>query len=111
MHELFDIWRNRRQDDTEFNDRTRVFALPSAKIAKPAERTQYAIHWRNQFEEMEAPAKKQEQFALSEADNADDRRMTRYINETANNLKLVQDVLKTRTPEEFLKHGLGDPPT
>ena len=39
-----------------------------------------------------------------------DRRMTRFVNETANILKLVQDVLRPRTFEAFLKHGLDDPP-
>ena len=57
MHELFEVWRNCREDDAEFIARTRVFALPSAKIGKPAERAQYAIHWRKQFEEMDALVK------------------------------------------------------
>ncbi len=32
MHELFDVWRNCREDDAEFIKRTRVFELPCAKI-------------------------------------------------------------------------------
>ena len=33
MHELFDVWRNCREDGDTFIDRTRVLVLPSAKIS------------------------------------------------------------------------------
>ena len=35
MHELFDVWRNCREDDAEFIERTRVYVLPCAKIETP----------------------------------------------------------------------------
>ena len=38
MHELFDVWRNCREDDAEFLKRTRVFILPCAKIESLSER-------------------------------------------------------------------------
>ena len=41
--------------------------------------------------------------------SADYRRMTRFVNETANILKLVQDVLRPRTFEAFVSYGLDDP--
>ena len=40
--------------------------------------------------------------------SADYRRMTRFVNETANILKLVQDVLRPRTFEAFVKYGHDD---
>jgi internalin A len=47
MHELFDVWRNCREDGGTFIDRTRVFVLPSAKISTEGDRAQYAIHWQD----------------------------------------------------------------
>ena len=46
MHELFDVWRNCREDDAEFIKRTRVYALPCATLSTALDRAQYAIHWR-----------------------------------------------------------------
>ena len=49
MHELFDVWRNCREDGDTFIDRTRVLVLPSAKISTAVERAQYVIHWQGSF--------------------------------------------------------------
>ena len=101
MHELFEVWRNCREDDAEFIARTRVFALASATIGTPPDRAQYAIYWRKRFEELDALVKANSQLVLSDADNADYRRMTRFVSETVNILKLVQDVLHPRTSKRF----------
>jgi internalin A len=105
MHELFDVWRNCREDPETFIDRTRVHVLPSAKIATPTERAQYVIHWQNNFKALDALVKEHGQFVLADDDNAEYRLMTRFVNETANVLKLVQDTLRPRQFEEFVKHG------
>jgi hypothetical protein len=44
-------------------------------------------------------------LVLADDDNAEYRLMTRFVNETANVLKLVQDILRPHTFEEFAKHG------
>ena len=109
MHELFDVWRNCREDDAEFIERTRVYVLPCAKISTLLDRAQYAIYWRKKFEETDAFVKEHGQLVLSDADNAEYRLMTRFVNETANILKLVQDVLRPRSFDEFVKYGFDDP--
>jgi internalin A len=110
MHELFEVWRSCRQDDAEFIARTRVFILPCAKLSSALDRAQYAIHWRKKFEELEKLIKEHGQLVLSDDDNAEYRLMTRFVNETANILKLVQDVLRPRSFDEFLKYGFDDSP-
>ncbi len=110
MHELFDVWRNCRENDAEFIARTRVYALPCAKLSTPLDRAQYAIHWRKKFEELDTFIKKHGQLVLSDDDNAEYRLMTRFVNETANILHLVQDVLRPRTFDEFMTYGFDDPP-
>ena len=77
MHELFDMWRNCREDDAEFVARTRVYALPCAKLATPLDRAQYVIYWRKKFEELDTFIKEHGQLVLSDDDNAEYRLMTR----------------------------------
>ena len=110
MHELFDVWRNCREDEAEFIARTRLFVLDCAKIKTAQGRAQYVIYWRKKFEEMQALVKEYGQLVLSDADNAEYRLMTRFANETANILHLVQDVLRPRTFEEFETYGFDAPP-
>ena len=110
MHELFAVWRNCREDDAEFIAHTRVFVLPSAKIGTVVERAQYAIHWHRTFGEIDALVKQEGLLVLSDKDVAEYRWMARFVHETANILTLVQDVLRPRTFEEFVKYGFDYPP-
>jgi len=110
MGELHEVWRCCRQDGGEFIARTRVYVLPCARIKTPADRAVYAIHWRQRFEGLDAIVGQHGQFALADADNADYRRMVHWVTDTANILKLVQDTLRPRSFEEFLKWGFEDPP-
>jgi internalin A len=104
MHELFDVWRNCREDDDTFIDRTRVRVLSCAKISTPVERAQYAIHWRSRFKELEDLVKEHGQFVLSDKDNAEFRLMSRFVSETANVLQLVQDTLRPRSFDDYVNH-------
>jgi internalin A len=104
MHELFDVWRNCREDGSIFVDRTRVFVLPSAKVATAAERAQYVIHWQREFKALDALVKEHGQFVLADKDNAEFRLMSRFVSETANVLQLVQDTLRPRSFDEFVNH-------
>jgi internalin A len=53
MYELFEVWRNVRQDDEELLKRIRVYTLPDAKIWTPLERLHCAAHWKNETSELE----------------------------------------------------------
>jgi internalin A len=104
MHELFDVWRNCREDGGTFIDRARVFVLPSAKIATAVERAQYVIHWQKTFKALDALVKEHGQFVLSDTDNAEFRLMSRFTSETANVLQLVQDILRPRSFDDYVNH-------
>jgi internalin A len=104
MHELFDVWRNCREDSNTLIDRTRVFVLPSAKISTAVERAQYVIHWQRAFKEHDDLVKQHGQFVLSDKDNAEFRLMSRFVSETANVLQLVQDILRPRSFDDFVDH-------
>jgi hypothetical protein len=103
MYELFDVWRSCREDGGTFIDRTRVFVLPSAKIATDVERAQYVIYWQSKFKEMDALIREHGQFVLSDKDHAEFRLMSRFVRETANILQLVQDTLRPRS-FDYVKH-------
>ncbi len=104
MHELFDVWRNCREDGDTFIDRTRVLVLPSAQISTEVERAQYVAYWRRAFMELDALVKEHGQFALSDRGNAEFRLMSRFVSETANVLQLVQDTLRPRSFDDYVNH-------
>jgi internalin A len=104
MHELFDVWRNCREDPTTFIDRTRVFVLSSTKVSTAVDRAQYAIHWQNTFKVLDAMVREYGQLVLSDNDNAEFRLMSRFVSETANVLQLVQDTLRPRAFDEYVNH-------
>jgi internalin A len=102
MHELFDVWRNCREDPDTFIGRTRVLVLPSAKISTRVERAQYVIYWQSEFKALDALVKEHGQFVLSDEDNAEFRLMSRFVSETANVLRLVQDTLRPRSFDDYV---------
>jgi internalin A len=104
MHELFDVWRNCREQGDTFIDRTRVLVLPSAKISTPIERAQYVIHWQSAFRAVDALVREHGQFVLSDKDNAEFRLMSRFVSETANVLQTVQDTLRPRSFDGYVGH-------
>jgi hypothetical protein len=79
MHELFDVWRNCREEDSAFIERTRAYVLPSAQIGTLTERTQYVLYWRAKFEEMDALAKTHGPGILAAADLADYRSVQTFV--------------------------------
>jgi internalin A len=107
MHELFEVWRNCRQDQAEFVARTRVY-VTSARIGTLWERGQYAIHWRKRFDEVNAFVRQHSLLVLSERDIADYRRMMSFVHETANILALIQDVWRPRDFEDFITYGFDE---
>jgi internalin A len=104
MHELFDVWRNCREDGDTFIGRTRVLVLSSAKISTELERAQYVIHWQSEFKAHDVLAREHGPLALSDKGNAEFRLMSRFVSETANVLQLVQDTLRPRSFDDFVNH-------
>ncbi len=110
MRELFEVWRNCREDPEEFIARTRVFMLTSAEIGDASERTQYVVYWRKKLEEKEALVKEYGPLALSDDENAEYRFMKRFVDEIPNILSLVLDTKSPCTFDDFVTYGFDDPP-
>jgi TIR domain len=109
MTELFEVWRNCREEDSAFIARTRVYVTPCAKIGTLTERTKYVLHWREKFAEMDAQVKEHGLGVLAAADLTDYRRMETFVGKTSDMLRLVKDVLRPGQFEEFLEYGFNAP--
>ena len=105
MSELLDAWINCKENEEEFVRRTRVFVLDCAKIGTPKERAHYAIYWREKFNELEELIKTEGHDMLAHEDLVDHARIRRFVYEIPNILKLVQDVLRPRSFDEFTKYS------
>ena len=84
--------------------------MPCAKIATLEERAEHAHYWRERLRKMELFAEKHDLRDLSDKGISDYRSMPDFANKTANILELVQDVLRPRTFDKFVKYGFDDPP-
>jgi internalin A len=104
MFELFEIWRNSRQDEAEFRRRTRLYALPDAKIFSIADRVAIAMHWRKQHDDLVPDA-----AYLSERDFKAFRLMQDFAHHVGDILVLFADTLLPRAFEDFVKYGFDDP--
>ena len=110
MHELFDVWRNCREDADEFINRTRVYVLPCARIETVENRIQYVHHWRREFEKRKALMNKHAPDAFSRADYDAFHWMETFVSNTSDMLTLINDVLTPKTFEDFERYGFDDPP-
>ena len=52
MFELFELWRNSRQNKEEFLRRVRFFTIDGTKIQKPSEWLEYAKFWKRERDEL-----------------------------------------------------------
>ena len=110
MYELFEVWRNCRQDDNEFLSRIRVYTLPDAKIWSPLERAQFAIYWKEESKKLEALVNEHGPEILGDKDYHQYKLMKDFSHHIGDILTTVADILQPRSFEEFEKYGLDDWP-
>ena len=109
MYELFEVWRNCRQDETEFLGRIRIYALPDAKLWTPLERAQLAIYWREQSAQLEAIVNKHGFDLLGAQDYSHYKLMKDFSSHIGDILTTVADIVQPRTFEDLEKYGFADP--
>jgi internalin A len=108
MYELFEVWRNCRQDDHEFLSRIRVYTLSDAKIWSPLERAQFAVYWKEESEKLEALVNEHGYEILGGKDYQHYKLMKDFSHHIGDILTTVADILQPRSFEEFEKYGLDD---
>lgn len=107
MFELCEIWRNCRQRDEEFLERTRVYVLECARIATISERASYAAYWRNEYERVEEAIRKFGSDIVGARGMPLHRDSQRYATEIADILTLIADVVRPESFETFLERGFS----
>ena len=109
MFELFEMWRNSKQNSEEFLRRVRSFTLGDAKIGTPVEWLEYAKFWKQQREDL---GKAIDGVGWQDAGEELIKRfrlMDEFAGKVADVLALFADVVQG-TFEDFLKYGFEDPP-
>ena len=109
MYELWEVWRNARQQGEAFIDVIRVFALPDAKIFTPRDRLLLAAHWKKETEELAALVKEVGPELLGERDGDRLRMMRRFSYDVSDILATIADRVLPRSFEDFEKYGFDEP--
>jgi internalin A len=108
MFELFEVWRNCRQDDQEFLNRIRVYTLPEAMIWTPVDRAKCAAYWKEESDKLEALVKQYGYDVLGEKDHKHYKMMKEFFYHIGDILATVADILQPKNFEEFERYGLQD---
>jgi hypothetical protein len=107
MNELFLIWRNSREDESDFLERVRVYKLDDAKFERFEDRLSYAKYWRSEHDRLKEIIK----GSLSEVSDFDYKRfrlMEQFATNIGDILALFSDTVRPRSFNEFLKYGFAD---
>ena len=110
MFELFEVWRNSRQEAEDLNRRVRLYVLDDAKIWKPIDRLHYAQYWDYEYVALNAALAGKSPTLLGEADFKRFRHMRDFAHHVADILALFADIVQPRDFDEFLEYGFDDPP-
>jgi internalin A len=70
MFELSEIWRTSSHEGKDFLTRVRIYALPDAKIWKPADWTDWAIYWKQEHDALDSRAREYGATILGERGNS-----------------------------------------
>ncbi len=108
MYELFEVWRNSKWDDQDFLGRVRVYALPDAAIFGIKQRLQYAILWKQRFEEVEAEIRQHGAVILGPKDFNEFRLMKQFYLNVSEVLATIADIVLPRSFEQLQEYGLAD---
>ena len=110
MFELFEIWRNSRQDRAEFLRRVRIYTLGDAKIWKPVDRVRYGKYWKDQHDELREAVDEAGLDVLGEEDLRSYKLMQDFATKVGDILALFANIVQPRSFDDLKTYGFGDPP-
>ena len=110
MYELFEIWRNSRQDKAEFLRRVRIYTLDDAKIWKPVDRVRYGKYWKDQHEELKQAVDEAGLDVLGEEDLRSYKLMQDFAHKVGDILALFASIVQPRRFDDLKTYGFDDPP-
>jgi hypothetical protein len=110
MFELFEIWRNNRENKADFLRKVRIFTTDDAKISSPVDWLQYTRYWLQQRDKLQHAIDQVGWADAGEDARAQYRNIEAFAGSVSDVLALFADVVKPRTFEEFERVGLDDLP-
>jgi internalin A len=108
MKELFEMWRNGRQNEDEFTKQVHLITLDDAKIWDIDGRLGYASYWDEKYENLSAALAGKKATLLADADMQSFRLMGDFAHHVGNILYLFANRVQPTTFDEFLRCGLDD---
>jgi TIR domain-containing protein len=108
MFELFEIWRNNRQDKEKFLSHVRFFAIDGAKIGRADEWLDYTEFWQHERDNLR---QKIDHIGWQDAGEEAIKRfrnMEIFAGKVSDVLALFADIVQPRTFEDFLNYGFDD---
>src|SRR5271165_4138961 len=110
MFELFEIWRNSRQDRTEFLRRVLIYTLGDAKIWTPLDRVRCAKYWKDRHDELKQAVDEAGLDALGEEDFRNYKLMQDFASKVGDILALFANIVQPRSFDDLKSYGFDDPP-
>jgi GNAT superfamily N-acetyltransferase len=108
MFELSEIWRTSKQEGNDFLKRVRIYALPDTKISKPTDWADWAIHWKQEHDDLDGRARQHGATILGEHGLRRLMQMQRLYTQVADILGTLADIVQPLTFEQLERYGFED---
>ena len=110
MFELSEVWRTSKQQGDAFLKRVKIFALPDAAIWKPTDWVRWAVHWKSEFDELDALLRQHGGCIVWPANTptVSLRQMQTFYTQVSDILGALADIVQPRTFEELKLYGFDD---
>jgi TIR domain len=108
MYELFEMWRNSKQNKSDLLRRVRFFTLDGTKIGEPKEWLEYTRFWRQQRDELKKSIDDVGWENAGEEAIRRYRHMDTFTGNISDVLALFADTVQPRKFEDFLAFGFDD---
>jgi TIR domain len=109
MFELFELWRNSKQNKSEFLRQVRVFSVDGVRIAESADRLAYTKIWKINRDDLRRVIDDVGWEEAGERAIEEYFRMKTFTSQVCDILAVFADVVQAQTLEDFLNHSFYDP--
>jgi internalin A len=109
MFELFELWRNSRQEEEDFLRRCRLICLDDADIWTLEGRLLYAKHWKNRHDRIKKIVDESGASLLSIRDFEQFKLMQQFANHVGDILSSFANIVQPHTFDDFVQYGFDDP--
>ena len=106
MFELYEIWRNSKNEPKVFNERIKTYALEDTKIYDLDDRLDYAIFWKTKFENVKAKLDEHGPTILGKQGYEDFEHIQQFYLNVNSMLSEIADILAPQSLDDLINYGL-----